>query len=225
MNQFRWQIPLSVMMLVAAALAWAMKPTKPLADQHQINLERMIPAQIGDWRLESVQGVVEVPPDLAAQLSRIYSETLSRVYVDSRGRRVMLSIAYGKDQRDDFRLHRPDICYPAQGFTIDPPVNKQLQLGGEAMQVRTLAAKLGPRHEAVTYWVTMGERVVGSTAEQKLVQIGYGLRQIIPDGMVFRVSTLDSDQAAGLALNKLFVQTLYRTLPTQTRVLFFGNGA
>ena len=33
-----------------------------------------------------------------------------------RGRQIMLSIAYGEDQRDGMKLHYPEVCYPAQGF-------------------------------------------------------------------------------------------------------------
>ena len=30
----------------------------------------------------------------------------------------MLSLAYGDDQRADLTAHKPEVCYPAQGFQL-----------------------------------------------------------------------------------------------------------
>jgi EpsI family protein len=39
-------------------------------------------------------------------------------YVNASGYRIMLSLAYGSDQRGALQAHKPEVRYPAQGFTL-----------------------------------------------------------------------------------------------------------
>ena len=54
----------------------------------------------------------------------------------------MLSIAYGKNQSDALQLHKPEICYPAQGFTLLAKQNTPLDLLGKPI------AAIAPMHRA-----------------------------------------------------------------------------
>ncbi|GAA5785933.1 hypothetical protein GCM10007860_17780 [Chitiniphilus shinanonensis] len=218
----RWQIPLAILMLAAAALAWAMKPTESLAETRRVTLEAMIPQRLGDWRLEASQDVVSLPPELRAKLAELYTETLGRTYVNSRGERVMLSIAYGRDQSDGLRVHKPDVCYPAQGFVVSQGQDGTLDVGGHALPVRRLVATLGERNEPITYWMTVGERITLNGTQHKLAQLAYGVRGVIPDGMIFRVSTLGTSPQDEYAVQQRFLAALYHDLPPSTRPLFFG---
>mgnify|MGYP000496771242 CR=1 FL=1 len=54
---------------------------------------------------------------LQEMLARLYSQVVSRVYLDSTtGKTVMLSLAYGEEQNKQSQVHLPEVCYPAQGF-------------------------------------------------------------------------------------------------------------
>ena len=53
-----------------------------------------------------------------AIINKIYNQTLTRTYINPRGDRIMLSIAYGRDQSDALQMHKPELCYPAQGFRL-----------------------------------------------------------------------------------------------------------
>ena len=114
-----WAI--AVALLAAAAIAAGLKPTHRLAEEGpRVDLERLIPGQFGGWRIGEGATVVEASPDVQARLDRLYDQVLSRTYVDGGNRRVMLSIAYGGDQRNDrVQAHRPEYCYAAQGFLHD----------------------------------------------------------------------------------------------------------
>ena len=106
-------------MLAAAGLALALTPRLKLADQGPtISLEAMIPKQFGEWKLEGTIASLIVSPDVQALLDKIYNQTLSRTYINPKGERIMLSIAYGGDQSDTMAVHKPEVCYPAQGFQI-----------------------------------------------------------------------------------------------------------
>ena len=109
-----------VLMLLAFAGAQAWRPQRHLTDSlPKIDLEVLFPKSFGDWVTDDKMPVQLVAPDLQAYLNKIYSQTLSRSYLNRiNGERVMLSVAYGGDQADATRAHRPEVCYPAQGFQI-----------------------------------------------------------------------------------------------------------
>ncbi len=100
----------------------------------------------------------------------IYEQVLNRTYTNSRRQRIMLTIAYGSNQRDTVRIHRPEACYAAQGFVVTPPVNDQLELGsgqGHLLPVRRLVASAGPRYEPITYWTVIGRKAVENRVRQQ----------------------------------------------------------
>ena len=94
-------------MLMAASLALALTPRLKMADQEQkIDLETMIPRLFGKWRQQDALESLVISPDLKNELDRIYSQTLTRNYINDQGERVMLSIAYGSDlNRPGFPRH------------------------------------------------------------------------------------------------------------------------
>ena len=59
-----------------------------------------------------------VNPQTQELLDKLYSEVLTRVYVNASGYRIMRSLAYGFDQRGAMQAHMPEVCYPAQGFIL-----------------------------------------------------------------------------------------------------------
>jgi EpsI family protein len=225
MNATRWRAALLfVLMVVAFAGAQAWRPTAHLADTRpRIQLEQLFPVQVGDWRVDDRLPVQLVSPDTQAMLNAIYNQTLSRTYVNPRGERIMLSVAYGGDQSDATRAHRPEVCYPAQGFQIMSGANGLVALEGGPLTVRQLVARQGSRNEPITYWITVGERTTITGTQQKLAQLSYSSRGVIPDGMLVRVSSIDTDAAAAFALQARFVQALAGGLPPDQRALVVGR--
>jgi hypothetical protein len=106
-------------MFAAAGMALALKPTTRIADAGpKIDLETLIPKTFGDWKIDETVTPLIANPEQEALIKKIYNQTLTRTYVNLRNERVMLSIAYGGDQSDGMQVHKPEICYPAQGFQI-----------------------------------------------------------------------------------------------------------
>lgn len=215
-----------VLMALSFAGAAAWRPTLKLADQRpKVNLETMFPKAFGDWVVDDRMPVQLVSPDTAALLNKIYNQTLSRTYINPQGQRIMLSVAYGGDQSDGTRAHRPEVCYPAQGFQLLESETGTLHGDAEGMRVRRLIAKLGGRVEPITYWMVIGERVTITGTEAKLAQLSYGLRGQIPDGMLMRVSSIDQDSATAFALQQRFIGQLARAVPPAMQTLAFGQHA
>ena len=213
-----------VLMMLAFAGAQAWRPTLHLSDSRpKVVLETLFPSSLDGWTVDDRMPVQLVSPDTQAILSKIYNQTLSRTYVNAFGDRVMLSVAYGGDQSDGTRAHRPEVCYPAQGFQVTHEAKSSLTLAGSPLYVRRLVAKLGGRVEPITYWVIVGEKIALSGTEQKLAQLGYSIRGLIPDGMLVRVSTIDTDPTKAYALQDAFIEKLASATLPRRNVAIFGS--
>ena len=227
MNGLRWRaLVVALLMLAGSAAAVLAKPTKSLADQIGIpNLEAMLPKQFGDWRVDTSLPTILPSPDVQAQLDKIYNQVLSRTYVNKSGQRIMLSVAYGGDQSDGTSAHRPEVCYPAQGFAITSNQQTSLHMGGRELQARRLMSKLGQRNEPITYWVVVGDEVVTTGIGQKLAQMRYGLRGVIADGMLVRISSIDGDMDRGHKLQEQFASDLFNNIDQAAATRLFGSAA
>jgi EpsI family protein len=215
---------LLALMLASAALAAAMRPTVSLADERTpINLKAMVPHAFGDWQEQIDQSNQVVNPQQKQMLDTLYSETLSRTYVNRAGYRIMLSIAYGKNQSDALQLHKPEICYPAQGFRLLAKQAGTLDLLGRPITAIRLATDLGLRVEPITYWTVVGDHVTKSGIDKKLTEMRYAVRGKIPDGMLVRVSSIDKDTDSAHAIQNQFAAQMVNAIAPEHRMRFAGD--
>jgi EpsI family protein len=205
-------------------LAHVGKPSIKLADREpELKLADVIPVQFAGWRIDPASAVILPAPDVQAKLDAIYNQVLSRTYVNDRGVRIMLSIAYGGDQSDGTSIHLPEVCYPAQGFEVRSKRAGFITVEGRRLPVRQLMTDLGMRREPVTYWITIGDQVAPSRTDQKLIQIRYGLRGLIPDGMLVRLSSIDPEPERAWRLHETFAAEMGAALPHAIRDRMIGR--
>jgi EpsI family protein len=210
-------------MLLAAGLALALTPRAVKPDEKQkLDLETAIPKQFSNWHMDESIIPLQVNPNLKAELAEIYSQTLSRTYINEKGERVMLSIAYGSNQSRSMQVHRPEVCYSAQGFQIQEQFKDYLHVGNNNLPVMRLVAVQGQRIEPITYWVKIGETAVRGNLEQGFARLKYGLTGKVPDGMLVRVSTISLPPKASYLLQEEFVQNMLNALPNKDRELLTG---
>ncbi len=220
-QMYRW-ILLGAMLL-AAAIAQAMRPTIYLADQRpKLNLEQLVPTEFGEWRELKRQNGQIVNPQQTELLQKLYSQTLSRTYINSAGIAVMLSIAYGVSQSDGVALHYPEVCYPAQGFQLQAIENVDIGTAYGNIPAKKLMTRLGNRNEPVTYWTTLGDTVVRGGMSTKLAQLEFGFEGKIPDGLIFRVSTIERDPNKGYSDQTMFIQQFLASLSPAVRLQLAG---
>ncbi len=211
-------------MLLATGLSVAAKPRTKVADsQPKVELEKIVPTAFGDWKTDERVIPVLPSPEQQAMLNKVYNQTLARTYVNSRGQRVMLSVAYGGDQSDSMQVHRPEVCYAAQGFQILGELRGQLSTQFGSLPVKRLLARQGGRVEPITYWITVGDRPAYPGIGQKLVQMSYGLTGKIPDGMLVRVSSIDRDKETAYSVQELFIRDLVAALDVDQRRRLTGT--
>lgn len=215
----------ALIMGLAAALSWFLTPTHRLADENPIQLESMIPTAFGDWAVDRNAHAGVVNPQQTELINRLYSQTLSRTYVNTKtGDRIMLSIAYGEDQRDSMQVHYPEVCYPAQGFEVRSNTVGELALVGGAIPVRRLETVLNnSRFEPVTYWTMLGDTPQLGGVKKKLAEMRYGLRGQIVDGLLFRVSSIDRNTATAFDSQAAFATDMLASLPASDRHRLSGN--
>jgi EpsI family protein len=212
-------------MFAASVGAMVARPTKKLSeDRPTISLEAMIPKQFGDWQEEPLRYMEVVNPETQALLDKLYTEVLGRTYVNSSGYRVMLSVVYGSDQRGSLHAHKPEVCYPAQGFRMEKNEAGRLATPFGDIPVRRLFGHLGNRHEPVTYWFAVGGEAVQGTTQKRIVDLRYALTGRIPDGLLFRVSSIDRDEARAHQMQDQFTNQLLQAASPADRKRLSGLG-
>jgi len=212
------------LMLGTAALAHVATPRIHLADRiGKPDLETLFPPRFGDWEVDTSMPIILPSPDVQAKLDAIYNQVLARTYVNRRGQRIMLSVAYGGDQSDGTRAHRPEVCYPVQGFQVGYNTVEEIAVGSTQLRLRRLMARLGGRMEPISYWIVVGGEAVTSAREQKLVELRYGLRGVIPDGMLVRVSNIEPDMRRGFQLHDEFIADLRGAMNASQQARVFGG--
>jgi len=215
---------ISLCMFAAVGMAMVLKPTHKIADDRpQIDLETLIPKTFGDWKIDETITPLIANPEQEALIKKVYSQTLTRTYVNARGERIMLSIAYGSEQRDGMAVHKPEICYPAQGFQILKNTMGTLSTGEGGIPVKRLVATQGQRIEPITYWTTVGDDIAGTGLKWRLQQLKYGLTGQIPDGLLFRVSSIQADDAAAYQTQDAFARDLIKVLSPSGRQRIIGH--
>jgi EpsI family protein len=165
-----------------------------------------------------------VNPQTEELLKTLYSQLLTRTYVNKDGYRIMLSMAYGDDQRGGLQAHRPEICYPAQGFKVQSLQDGALPTTFGNIEVRRLTTAMGARNEPVTYWLTVGDHVIRNQFDKRMMEFRLSLTGQIPDGLLFRISSIDKDAARAFAMQQQFTADLMAAVPAETRRQLSGLG-
>jgi EpsI family protein len=134
----------------------------------------------------------------------------------------MLSLAYGADQSTENRIHRPEVCYPAQGFLLRNKEKGMIDEGGLNIPVMRLVAEMGNRNEPLTYWIRFGDKVVRGSIEQSLARIRFGLQGSVPDGLLFRVSEVNQDVQQSFKRQEAFIGSLLESLAPEAKKMLIG---
>lgn len=212
------------LMIATSALALAMRPTQKLADLGpKVELEALVPHTFADWREEKTATAQIVDPGTQEMLNMIYSQMVSRTYVNHDGYRIMLSLAYGGDQSRDMQVHRPEVCYSAQGFRVGDQTKTDLGVQSRALPVMQLVATAGARIEPITYWIRVGDKLARGNVELGLSRISYGVRGQIADGLLVRVSSIDRDTPHAYLQQEKFIKDLIAAIPENDRQDLIGR--
>lgn len=223
-NPVRRSIVIGTAMVAVSVGATLAMPKPQVTSESQIpDVESLLPLQFGRWSVDRTIVPLAVSPDVEQMLATLYDRTVARTYVNDLGERVMLSVAYGANQSRALQLHKPEVCYVAQGFRLGNLRTGQWSAGGYTVPTMHMVASIGQRVEPVTYWLRIGDDIARGWFEQNKVRLKYGTRGLIPDGVLFRISSIGGDPVAAFELQRRFVDELVRQMSLPAKRLFLGN--
>jgi len=176
----------------------------------------IVPKRFGDWHevpSPFLQVNVGIEDGTDRSSDQPYDDVLGRTYINSQGQMVMLALAYASEQTQDVKIHLPEVCYVAQGFSLKDRNRVALPMaaGGQDVMASHFVAVHQKRIEAVTYWVRIGDGFPdgGLAARLKIFKDGMGGR--VSDGILVRASSLlqeNDRQTDAFALQHRFLEDL-----------------
>ncbi|WP_036266188.1 exosortase-associated protein EpsI, B-type [Methylobacillus glycogenes] len=214
---------LAVCMVVSSGLALALTPdlSSVRDDPH---LESFVPSSFGQWqevKTNQVQMDLTVRRDGEPSIDNPYDEVLMRSYANEKGQVIMLALAYGKLQRQEVKVHRPELCYTAQGFSIRNQQDTAVNVGAGATPIpsKALVAASRQREELVLYWIRIGDMISKSAWETRLYIVEQGLKHQLVDGILVRTSQIlgEDDAEQSLQLQQQFLHDLVQAVPRDKR--------
>lgn len=209
------------LMIAASGLAYARAPTTQVPPIKKGAIDASLPRTVLGWRFESSSGLVLPPPDSLSD--RLYDEIATRVYVGEDLPPVMLLVAYSNVQDGMLQVHRPETCYPVGGFALSDLQVVEMNVGASRpVPCRFFTATGVSRTEQVLYWTRIGSEIPGRWFDQRMAVFRANLRGEVPDGILVRLSVLDTDAKSAIPVMERFTTALIRQLPTATRKLFVG---
>jgi EpsI family protein len=198
-------------------------------------LATLVPRRFAGWHeIPLAADAIDPRVQLRGETDREspYDDVLMRGYANARGDIVVLALAYGSHQRQEVKIHRPEICYTAQGFEVLGRTPVDLALTGVSAQPARGARMLvrgAERVETVSYWIRIGDIYSRDAWKTRSHIFTEGLNGRVVDGMLVRVSQIVPDTASAtpqrFALQEDFLAQLVRALPASTRDLLVSDAS
>jgi EpsI family protein len=137
----------------------------------------------------------------------------------------MLLIAYGPVQDSRLKAHFPELCYNAAGFRVSRKVTAELSYrdGTPPLELSRLTATKEGRFEPISYWMRVGNDIATGVFDRQIARMKYGLRGLIPDGALMRVSTVGLAESVSYRLQDQFIRDLIDAIPPDNRKFFVGS--
>jgi EpsI family protein len=212
-------------MLLAATAAVVARPTQLSAVMlgGKVDIDAKIPRTFAGWRVDPNVMPLQVDPVLQRVIEEAYDQVVSRTYMNAAGYRVMLSAAYSGRRDQSMDIHRPEVCYPAQGLSVRRNTwDAALALPERELPLKRLVAGNGERNEPISYWLVIGRDLASFGYGHRLATLKYGLTGRVPDGMLIRVSSIDRDEARSFAMQEALLRDLLAAVDADFRLRLLG---
>lgn len=225
----RSSVAIFIAVFFAVILAWLATP-RLTSIENVPSLEDTVPRAFGDWS-EIKSSAIQVSLSTGeTSMDQPYDQVVMRAYRNSSsGQIVQLALAWGANQRQEVKIHRPDLCYVAQGFKVTflkPHVFKGIHASGDSVAGKRMVASAGNRGEAVSYWIRIGNIFSESALETRLHILKKGIAGNVSDGILVRASIPVQDEGATeqtWALLDAFLVELSSAVPPSTQALLLGR--
>ena len=188
------------------------EPIAPRADVRQI------PSRAGDWILMDDR-TDKLDPGVMAQIKA--DSFVNRWYADKSGRMIELLVVYRRYGRREF-AHRPELCFPAAGFTITEKGKTTLDWAGQDVPAVSMVAQSAEGLRTnLSYFFASGKKTEEDFLRQQLLM---AFERVIPNknGWTFirlQAPMLTGDEAARSAQQdfmRAFAPAIERIITTDS---------
>lgn len=208
-------------LLGVAATAAVITPRRHEQALGDHKLADVIPDRLPGWAAQPDYGLV-LPE--ATQPGSAYDQVLGRAFAQPGLGDVMLLIAYGSAQSGLMKVHRPEVCYTTAGFSVGPlRFPKLVMPNGRVITASIFGAKRDTRYEQVMYWTRVADAFPVSMNAERVATFRSGLRGVVPDGVLVRISSLTRDADEGLHVLSAFAEALVNGVTGPGRRLLTGT--
>lgn len=213
------RLAIVIVLLCSSSAVFAYWLTPKLESQAMPeNFEVSVPKQIGHWTEQPNPylqvGLVDTNDK---DTDQPYDRVLMRSYGDTEGDQVMLALAYAREQSQDVKIHRPDVCYQAQGFAIKSRKVQTLAMDDQhQVQIVRLEVAQPARLEVVSYWIRIGNEYPVTPLNMRMKILRDGLAGHVADGILVRASSIIEDETqapAAFARQEKFLRELVASMP------------
>jgi EpsI family protein len=137
----------------------------------------------------------------------------------------MMVVAYGPIQDYRLKSHLPEVCYGASGFRVSAKTTTNLSYRDNTSPLslsRVIAVKEG-RFEPISYWMRIGNDIATGVFDRQIARMKYGIQGLIPDGALFRVSTVGIPEEVSYKLQDQFIRDLIEAIGPENQKFFLGS--
>lgn len=205
---------IGLLLIAAALLAVVLSPAK-LPETAHPDLSALLKPNFGGWS-EVKSDLYEVSLDVGTEESqnKTYDQVVMKMYQNQQGQKVMIALAWKYTLSQEGKVHRPEVCYTAQGYNIVSLAATDfdlLSLHGAHVLGNNMQATNSTYSEAVSYWIRTGETYNTGPFQTRWHIFQNGILKKSTDGILVRVSSMyhpGEDLNALYALNKQFLHDL-----------------
>lgn len=212
-------------MFLAAGLAVVATPHLT-EDKTPVDIEAATPQTVGSWRVLQTSAMQVGLSTAANDINQPYDQTVMRTYVDTEGHAIYVALAWGRHQRQEVKIHRPELCYPAQGLAVESLKDTRFPLtapnGQPIIGKRMVTHNGAGMTELVSYWIRIGSTYSGNALQTRLHIVQEGLAGRVTDGVLVRVSqrvAKDQDFEAAFKRQEQFIADFYKNSPAKLQYI------
>lgn len=222
----RRSVVLGLAMAGTGALAVMAQP-RPLSPEQIVDprLDALFPGGFGPWRIDPLAQAFVRAVDQHGRVLGVYDRLYEQTFIDDRGYRIMVSAAYIANafEGSSLQLHRPEVCYRYGGYTVSDIEPHDLPIGERTIPTTRLLATLPGRIEPITYWIVVGNEVMGTPAALRRRRVAAALQRRPVDSLLVRISSIDRERERANAAQDRFAAALAASLGEAAAPRVFGR--
>ena len=149
---------------------------------------------------------------LSANVQKVLkaSDTLSRQYVNTDGKKVSLYIGYHGGGKDSGGIHSPKHCLPGSGWYEVSTGKRVMELEGKGINLVQSVYQKGSDKEVFLYWFQARSKTINDEYSLKLAEITNSLLYRRRDTAFIRISVpFETDQQAAVAIGEHFLKDMF----------------